>query len=86
MKPYSGKPTVRNFRGPAGNRAGGCTEAPSTERDGQRSERLLHHGACGLLDTGNMEPTAHVKIVREARCPSDGGGPLFPSVMGPWQT
>ena len=50
LKPYSGKPTVRSFREPAGNRAGGRTEAPSTERDGQPSERHLHHGACGLHD------------------------------------
>ncbi len=50
LTPCSGKPTVRNFREPAENRAGGRTEAPSTERDGQRSERHLHHGACGLPD------------------------------------
>ena len=39
LKPYSGKPNVRNFRGPAGNRAGWRTEAPPTERGGKRSDR-----------------------------------------------
>ena len=34
LKPYWGKPAVRNFRGPAGNRAGWRTEAPPTERGG----------------------------------------------------
>ena len=38
LKPYWGKPDVRNFRGPAGNRAGWRIEAPLTERGGQPSD------------------------------------------------
>ncbi len=34
LKPYWGKPVVRNFREVAGNRARGRTEAPPTERGG----------------------------------------------------
>ena len=50
MKPYSGKPTVRNFRELAGNRAGWRTEAPPIERGGNGATVYLNHGACGLLD------------------------------------
>ena len=38
LKPYWGKPAVRNFRGLAGDRARWRTEAPPAERGGQQSD------------------------------------------------
>src|SRR5437762_4009478 len=58
LKPYWGKPAVRNFRGDAGNGMMAARGGHSAERVEQLPglAKPEHHRACFLLDAGKTEP------------------------------